>query len=199
MISHKRSLLQTHLTKTQSYLRTTRTINWGFASKRRTRVISLYEKQFISSRTFVKPIFLSTDDFHQPVQWLLPVLLKRLAEKQAFSLKPARVTRGRTIGPVSRGRVEKKMRCMYMCPAAFDDDPFSAPARRFRFYPGNRSLSPGSFPCEPPLVFLFLFLRRYHRSQLSVVPAAARRTPGTRRKAASWDAARDRSAYAAVA
>lgn len=43
------------------------------------------------------------------------------------------------IEAVPRERVEKKTR---VCPAAFDDDPFSALARRFRFYPGNRSLSP---------------------------------------------------------
>lgn len=37
-----------------------------------------------------------------------------------------------------RERVEKKTRA---CPAAVDDDPFSALALRFRFYPGNLSLS----------------------------------------------------------
>lgn len=41
-------------------------------------------------------------------------------------------------GERERERVEKKTRA---CPAAVDDDPFSALALRFRFYPGNLSLS----------------------------------------------------------
>lgn len=40
-------------------------------------------------------------------------------------------------------------------PAAFDDDPFSALARRFRFYPGNESLLAASYGRSSCFLFLF--------------------------------------------